>query len=1089
MVECRPFPQSEVRISPRRTARTWPGTPLVKDVTKSLTQGGVAIPANPTNSNAPATVGKSYTYDTSPFNWLLTETDKVDGRLTTYNSRDALGRVLLMTDVNGNVTALDYDGWGRVWHMTRQARGDVAAVTTTFSYAPDGSSASKQVSSPGLPSLTTTAQYDAFGRVIEVDNPDGSFQTAAYDGFGQKIKESPMLAAGMSHYGDNQWIYDEQGRLSQTLDPQTRTLTTVVQQPTWMSISADGQTLTGIVSTVQDDRGFTRSTVKDLLGQKVAVVDQQGQVSNYVYDKDGHLTFTQQGNEIRRYTYNDMGWLLSRSEPEEGSTTYGGFSLLGTPSLTTQTGRNGQGQVNTSVTWDTHLRPVVVAASAAGTTSVYRTIQYRDDFFVPQMIQENQPYGVYQENYDYDGIGRLKAKQVTDFIQTFSILRHLDALGNQVSQTFPGGSGSVGQFQEFLYDNSMRPSEILLNSATRAHMDYPLASGSTVQTVLTFGTAGASSPIKSTSTTTLGELRNVTHANVTMSQSNDITWSWGGLMLSRGSDQFNYDALQRLNHAVTTNIDGSVLTQDFAYDRFGNRTKNRATISSGNLPDEVLNWTATYDGTNSLPGTVAPLDYTTGLPTGSSLATGAQYDNLGRVKQVWAIPGNTASMTSWDYDASGRVVLENGTSFLLDGEGLRFKRMGSDGSIQYTVYGFNREPLSVFEQAAPASAQTMATLKAQAVQTTTVQTVTTNTVPIDGPGPISVSIGVPRLHPYVWVGMPLTFVGAVDPLSTLTTYFWTFGDGSSSTVRGPSHTYAAVGTYTVNFTASDPTNGTGSDSITITVLPKPVISNLVATPSVVYLNPSSQNPLPRNSTLSWTVSNTDSLTLDQGIGTVTGISRVVTPNISTTYTLSAINAGGTVTKQVAVAVNAAPPPTITSFTCNRTNLVPGQTVTLSWQGANYNSLSLAGIGAVTGTSITLTPTQTTTYTLVATNGSGRVSQDLTVSVLQIPVISAFFASSATVTTGQSVQLSWGISNFNSLSLVSSVSGSPGSTSIPVVLGVPSVVVNPTQTTTYTLTASNTLGSSTGCIEGDGGECQCRTTDLEEVHGLWVRATA
>ena len=53
------------------------------------------------------------------------------------------------------------------------------------------------------------------------------------------------------------------------------------------------------------------------------------------------------------------------------------------------------------------------------------------------------------------------------------------------------------------------------------------------------------------------------------------------------------------------------------------------------------------------------------------------------------------------YDAAGRIHRDwiNGvpTTFVLDGQGLRFKRSKLDGSLQYTVYGFNREPVMVLQ--------------------------------------------------------------------------------------------------------------------------------------------------------------------------------------------------------------------------------------------------------------------------------------------------------------------------------------------------------------------------------------------------------
>ena len=106
-------------------------------------------------------------------------------------------------------------------------------------------------------------------------------------------------------------------------------------------------------------------------------------------------------------------------------------------------------------------------------------------------------------------------------------------------------------------------------------------------------------------------------------------------------------------------------------------------------PDEALTWTAFYDARNDIPSTVTADD-------GSSLSTGARFDNFGRLTGINAIPGNYGSYVSWKYDEEGRVTQENGTKFLLDAQGLRFRRVAPDGTTTYVVYGFNREPLSTF---------------------------------------------------------------------------------------------------------------------------------------------------------------------------------------------------------------------------------------------------------------------------------------------------------------------------------------------------------------------------------------------------------
>jgi hypothetical protein len=76
-----------------------------------------------------------------------------------------------------------------------------------------------------------------------------------------------------------------------------------------------------------------------------------------------------------------------------------------------------------------------------------------------------------------------------------------------------------------------------------------------------------------------------------------------------------------------------------------------------------------------------------------------------------------------------------------------------------------------------------------------------------------------------------------------------------------------------------------------------------------------------------------------------------------------------------------PTPTIASFAASSSAVSSGTQVTLNWQvsGASYNIIS-PQIGAVRGSSTTVTPTQTTTYTLYATNQYGRTQATVTVTV-------------------------------------------------------------------------------------------------------------
>jgi IPT/TIG domain-containing protein len=74
-------------------------------------------------------------------------------------------------------------------------------------------------------------------------------------------------------------------------------------------------------------------------------------------------------------------------------------------------------------------------------------------------------------------------------------------------------------------------------------------------------------------------------------------------------------------------------------------------------------------------------------------------------------------------------------------------------------------------------------------------------------------------------------------------------------------------------------------------------------------------------------------------------------------------------------------PTITSFAASAQSVSAGTPVTLSWavSGASYLIVS-PDIGATRGTSVVVTPSQSTTYTLYATNAFGRTTATVNITV-------------------------------------------------------------------------------------------------------------
>jgi hypothetical protein len=82
-----------------------------------------------------------------------------------------------------------------------------------------------------------------------------------------------------------------------------------------------------------------------------------------------------------------------------------------------------------------------------------------------------------------------------------------------------------------------------------------------------------------------------------------------------------------------------------------------------------------------------------------------------------------------------------------------------------------------------------------------------------------------------------------------------------------------------------------------------------------------------------------------------------------------------------VNVPTGPSPVISSFTANPPTVFSGQPVTLSWNVSGVSYLVISPqVGAIRGSSVTVVPTKTTTYTLYGTNAYGRSSATAKVTV-------------------------------------------------------------------------------------------------------------
>lgn len=147
--------------------------------------------------------------------------------------------------------------------------------------------------------------------------------------------------------------------------------------------------------------------------------------------------------------------------------------------------------------------------------------------------------------------------------------------------------------------------------------------------------------------------------------------------------------------------------------------------------------------------------------------------------------------------------------------------------------------------------------------------------------------------------------------------------------------------------------------------------------------------------LSWEVDDSlDSLILDDGNGNTTDLlpltaagagSTSVSPAATTTYSIRAVK--GEAANVYAVKIISGAAPELTSFTSSSQLISAGSSVDLSWSVTGADSITLDPGGVdVSGLATTnVTPAETTTYTLSATNGFGTSTAELEVEVLAGPI--------------------------------------------------------------------------------------------------------
>jgi len=588
------YPQSKIRGS---------ATDAFKQVKVSATfdfNTGLVLSTNDANGRPASTTFSPTTLrpiiETSPTG-AHTDTAYDDGALTvtstTYLAPSEGGGI-------ANQSVKTFNGQGEVRQESALGANNTwDFVDTVFNNLGQVVQRSRPYRSGETPQWVT-ATYDVLGRSTRITAPDGSVAETYYnekdfDTGDSYVPARPNVASSAA--GETTLVRDGWGR------------------ERWGRTDSSGR----LVEVVEPNPSGSGSTAT------------AGLVTTYSYNTPGNLTTVTQGSQTRSFSYDSLGRLTAQKMAEASATlnsagTYVGASGTWSDVFTYDTRSNMTSRTNArgvktiynyngdplnrlqSVSWDTTADPnhnvqpsdpnyYLRILDAATVTFSYRTkdtaIHLRDITQVATITTA----GISTETLDYDIEGRLKLKASTlnsrsgfPFVTDYTY----DSLDRPLDTTYPAqygnGTPAPRRVVHQNYDIAGRLSSLTYNGQNFA--SNIVYNADSQQTAITVGN-GANQVTENynfnAQTGVLDGQTVVRGGTTLLNLSYDYADAGGkrtGQLkkilnnLNHNKDRaYSYDALGRLTQA-TGGSSGALWTQNYAYDRYGNRTSVSATGSS-----------------------------------------------------------------------------------------------------------------------------------------------------------------------------------------------------------------------------------------------------------------------------------------------------------------------------------------------------------------------------------------------------------------------------------------------------------------------------------------------------------------------------
>jgi RHS repeat-associated protein len=598
------------------------------------------------------------------------------------------------TDAGGLTTTYGYDA---ALNPSSVSLPTGASASAGHDYGNLSSSSSVYYDDGGVfKTLTSTAQYDGWGRAIQsVDRTNAQVNTS-YDAMGRVISRTNPFTAGGTPGPATTSQYDALGRGTITTLPGGNTVQ---------------NTYSGAAVTVTDQVNRKIQRLSDGLGRLVTVNEQDAtgalaQATTYTYDYLDKLTGVNQGGQVRSYKYDAMGRLLYERIPEQSATINDGTGTMWsckytyTEFSTVATKQDARG-VLTSYSYDSLHRVGGISYDTSGAPGVAATdpvsYGYSSWGAVSNVTVGNWYVNWYTESYTFDGFNR--PASLTRGIGDQSTYRLYTS-----SYQYNGGSQLTqmiypsGQQVSVNHDDKGRMRSLTYNPGDTYGYLTGLSYNITGQvTGLTLGNGVAENfgydanrlqMTSQTATKGAASLMNLTYnyqASAGQMGAGSTTGNAGQLMAINNNSTINgtaesaaytYDNLGRLVTSNQTSNSASAQRR-FAYDRWGNRTGMWDATSGGNQIQSV-----TLEQSGGAP-TNRIQTVSTSNGSGGSPSYGGYFDS---------VDCNTISGWGWDANQPNKPInvdIYDGSTLIATVSANQFRQDLLNAGIGNGVHGYS----------------------------------------------------------------------------------------------------------------------------------------------------------------------------------------------------------------------------------------------------------------------------------------------------------------------------------------------------------------------------------------------------------------